>query len=114
MTVGAGVMMKDVYEQAWARNLDILGGECPVSTILLLKKETEADEARLLVLRAATMAVAVKVPSRDTTVSVLTTPYPSMSSLPVGNGSRLTSGRILISSGRSGVVVWELLVSLPR
>jgi len=38
VTVGAGVMMKDVYEQAWARNLDILGGECPVSTILLLKK----------------------------------------------------------------------------
>lgn len=31
VTVGAGVMMKDVYEQAWARNLDILGGECPVS-----------------------------------------------------------------------------------
>jgi len=111
VTVGAGVMMKDVYEQAWARNLDILGGECPVSTILSLKKETEADEARLLVLRAATMAVAVKVPSRDTTVSVLTTPYPSMSSLPVDNGSRLTSGRILISSGRSRVVAWELLVS---
>lgn len=29
--LGAGVMMKDLYDQAWARNLDVLGGECPVS-----------------------------------------------------------------------------------
>ncbi|KAK4159965.1 6-hydroxy-D-nicotine oxidase [Cladorrhinum sp. PSN259] len=27
--IGAGVMMKDIYAQAWARNLDVLGGECP-------------------------------------------------------------------------------------
>lgn len=31
--VGAGVMMKDLYAQAWPRNLDVLGGECPVSPI---------------------------------------------------------------------------------
>jgi hypothetical protein len=29
--VGAGVMFKDLYAQAWAKNLDVLGGECPVS-----------------------------------------------------------------------------------
>jgi len=29
--IGAGVQFKDVYPQAWARNLDVLGGECPVS-----------------------------------------------------------------------------------
>ncbi|KAK0617535.1 isoamyl alcohol oxidase, partial [Immersiella caudata] len=27
--VGAGVMFQDVYPKAWARNLDVLGGECP-------------------------------------------------------------------------------------
>ncbi|KAK3356456.1 FAD binding domain-containing protein [Lasiosphaeria hispida] len=27
--VGAGVMLKDVYAQAWPKNLDVLGGECP-------------------------------------------------------------------------------------
>ncbi|GAB1319633.1 hypothetical protein MFIFM68171_09843 [Madurella fahalii] len=27
--VGAGVMMQDLYAQAWPRNLDVLGGECP-------------------------------------------------------------------------------------
>lgn len=27
--IGAGVMMKDIYDQAWARNLDVMGGECP-------------------------------------------------------------------------------------
>ncbi|KAK3381106.1 FAD binding domain-containing protein [Podospora didyma] len=27
--VGAGVMFKDLYAQAWPKNLDVLGGECP-------------------------------------------------------------------------------------
>jgi hypothetical protein len=29
--VGAGVMFKDLYAKAWPKNLDVLGGECPVS-----------------------------------------------------------------------------------
>ena len=33
--IGAGVMFQDVYPKAWARNLDILGGECPVWFFLL-------------------------------------------------------------------------------
>ena len=28
--IGAGVQFQDVYPLAWARNLDLLGGECPV------------------------------------------------------------------------------------
>ena len=28
--IGAGVVMQDVYGKAWARGLDVLGGECPV------------------------------------------------------------------------------------
>ena len=28
--IGAGVMFQDVYPKAWAKNLDVLGGECPV------------------------------------------------------------------------------------
>jgi FAD/FMN-containing dehydrogenase len=31
VTVGAGVMFQDLYAQAWPKNLDVLGGECPVS-----------------------------------------------------------------------------------
>ncbi|KAK4224033.1 6-hydroxy-D-nicotine oxidase [Podospora fimiseda] len=29
VTVGSGVIFQDLYAQAWSRNLDVLGGECP-------------------------------------------------------------------------------------
>jgi len=31
--VGAGVTFGDLYAKAWPLNLDILGGECPVSRV---------------------------------------------------------------------------------
>jgi hypothetical protein len=70
VTVGAGVMFKDLYAKAWPRNLDVLGGECPVSVDgpschpCAYKANMSS---RLLGLRAASTAVVDKVPCLATT-----------------------------------------------
>jgi hypothetical protein len=85
-------MFQDLYAKAWPKNLDILGGECPVSEenekeFLQIAWEGEPDETptRPLELQEATSREAVKGRCREFMESVRTS-TPALKHVPLANG----------------------------
>lgn len=71
VTAGAGVMTKDLYDQVWHVDQDVLAGECPVrvfpaySVVLFPSWPNGTDRTRPLVLLAASSKEADMVRYRE-------------------------------------------------